>query len=92
MRVKSKETSWCQKLKRGGKARSKERPLCKTRKQIGVKSSRRAGKHEANRKTFMHNIEIKSQKQLKHPPTSKSHLHGEHPHPKHLAKRKKKMT
>jgi hypothetical protein len=45
--------------------------------------------HEANRKVSTQNIEIGSQKQHGCPLTLEVDLHNAHPHPKHLAKKKK---
>jgi hypothetical protein len=50
------------------------------------------GKHGAKKTVFVKNMEIESQKPPRHPPALKAHLHGEHPHPKHLIERKKRMT
>ncbi len=56
----------------------------------GVRSLGRVNRHKVNKRALMQNIEIGFQKQPKHTPTSKAHLHGVHPHPKHPTKGKRK--
>jgi hypothetical protein len=57
--------------------------------EANVESSRGVGMHKANKKVSTQNIEIGSQKQHGCPLTSELDLQSEHPHPKHLVKKKR---